>query len=81
MIEKLNVLKAEVMMKVAGFILQNHDNPVMNYVAKTAGWLNQKRYGNNALDFLENEESIDLMSDDKYESDNKNTPPAKRNLK
>jgi hypothetical protein len=70
-IEKINVLKAEVMMKVAGFIFQKHDNPVMNYVAKTAGWLNQKRYGNNALDFLENEESIDLLDDSQYETEEK----------
>jgi hypothetical protein len=71
MIEKINVLKAEVMMKVAGFIFQQHTNPVMNYLAKAAGWLNQKRYGNNALDFLENEESIDLLDDSQYESKEK----------
>ena len=71
MIEKINVLKAEVMMKVAGFIFKKHTNPVMNYIAKTAGWLNQKRYGNHALDFLENEESIDLLDDAQYESEEK----------
>jgi hypothetical protein len=68
MIEKFNVLKAELMMKVAGFILQKHTNPALNAVAKTAGWFNQKRYGNNALDFLEDEESIDLLNDSKYEA-------------
>lgn len=71
MIERLNVLKAEVMMKVAGFIFQKHSNPVMNFIAKGAGWINKKRFGNDALDFLEEEDSIDLLNDSKYEpSDN-----------
>ncbi len=67
MIEKLSVLKAELMMKVAGFILQKHTNPVLNAMAKTAAWINRKRYGRDSLDFLNNEESIDLFSDDQYE--------------
>lgn len=72
MIEKINVLKAEVMMKVAGFIFQKHDNPAMNFIAKTAGWINKQRFGNNALEFLEHEDSIDLMDDSKYDlKDNK----------
>lgn len=67
MIEKINALKAEVMMKVAGFIFQKHDSSAMNVIAKAAGWLNKQRFGNNALDFLENEDSIDLLDDSKYE--------------
>jgi len=67
-IEKLSVLKAELMMKVAGFILQKHTNPVLNALARSAAWMNQKRYGSDALDFLENEKSIDLLDDEKYES-------------
>ena len=67
MIEKLSVLKAELMMKVAGFILQKHTNPVLNALARSAAWMNQKRYGSDALDFLENEQSIDHMDDAQYE--------------
>ena len=67
MIEKLSVLKAELMMKVAGFILQKHTNPVLKALAKSAAWMNQKRYGSDALDFLENEQSIDHMDDAQYE--------------
>lgn len=69
--EKLKVLKAELMMKVAGFILQKHTNPVLNGMARAAAWMNNKRYGSNALDFLENEDSIDHMDDAQYESSRK----------
>ncbi len=65
--QRLNVFKAEMMMKVAGFICQNHTNPAMNRIAKTLGWFNRKRYGAHALDFLVSEDSIDLISDDEYE--------------
>ena len=61
MSEKLKALKAELSMKVAGFIFQKHTNPVLKFAASAAGWGNRKRYGKNALDFLEHEESIDIM--------------------
>jgi len=65
--EKFKVVKAQLMMKVAGFILQVHTNPVKRVLAKSAAWINRKQYGNNALDFLEHEESIDIMEDSQYE--------------
>lgn len=65
--ESFNAFKAEFQMKVAGFISQKHTNPFFKGAAKTALWLNKKRYGNDVLNFLEGEESIDIMDDSDYE--------------
>jgi hypothetical protein len=65
--EYISVFKAELQMKVAGFISQKHTNPLLKGAAKTALWLNKKRYGDDALSFLEGEKSIDIMNDSDYE--------------
>lgn len=65
--EYISALKAELQMKVAGFISQKHTNPLSKCAAKTALWINKKRYGNDVLNFLEGEESIDIMDDSDYE--------------
>ena len=61
MIKKWQTLKAEVSMKVAGFILKNHKNALLKWLAKSAAWVNRKQYGSDALDFLEHEESRDHL--------------------
>lgn len=72
--KKIKVVKAEFMMKVAGLIFENHDNPVGKTASKAAGWVNKKRYGGRkSLGFLEHEESIDIMDDSQYETDKKMT--------
>ena len=68
MIERIQALKAQVMMRVAGFIFKKHTNPFLIALAKFATWLNRKRFGNDALDFLEDEDSIDIMTDADYEA-------------
>lgn len=66
--ERLSAFKAQLMMKLAGFIFQKHAHPLLDSVARAAAWLNRKRYGNDALDFLDGEESIDIMNDSDYDS-------------
>jgi len=68
MTERIEALKAQVMMKVAGFIFKKHTNPFLSAMARAATWLNRKRFGNDALELLEAEESIDIMTDSDYES-------------
>ncbi len=65
--KKYSATKAEVMMKIAGFIFSNHDNRLLQLASRGVGWLNRKRYGNNVHSFLNDEESIDIMDDSRYE--------------
>ncbi|MEM8497377.1 MAG: hypothetical protein AAF542_05090 [Pseudomonadota bacterium] len=58
---RLKTIKAELAMRVAGFISQNHSNPVLTHLAALLSWMNRGRYGKGALDFLENEDSIDHL--------------------
>ncbi|OUS03781.1 hypothetical protein A9Q81_06515 [Gammaproteobacteria bacterium 42_54_T18] len=57
--KKLEATKAEMGFSVARFMLKKHKNPLLNRAAKAASWLNKKRYGKDALDFLDEPPSAD----------------------
>ena len=59
--KKLRAFKAEMSMRMAGFIAQNHSNPIAAALASLLASLNRGRYGKEALDFLDHEDSIDHL--------------------
>lgn len=61
MLETIRTWKAQCMMKVAGFIAQNHDNPFKQKLADLLAWANRNQHGKDTLDFLEDESSIDHL--------------------
>ncbi len=56
---RLDVMRAELMMRIGAFIAQNHANPLKRGLARALIWANRRRYSKDALDFLEGEPSID----------------------
>lgn len=59
MIKKFNAIKAEAMLPIAQFILKEHKNPILRQVSKWAARANKRRYGKDALDFLDEEATRD----------------------
>ena len=62
----LKVIKAEAMMRIAGFIAQQHESAGKRLLVRLAVKLNLVRHGHDPLGFLHNERSIDLLD---YESE------------
>ncbi|CAA0111004.1 Uncharacterised protein [Zhongshania aliphaticivorans] len=58
---RLDQVKARLMLRIAGFIGQQHESAWKRLLARWAQRLNLARYGRQPLSFLDEEESIDLM--------------------
>lgn len=56
-----SVWRAEFMMRVAGFVSQEHPSAVKRSIARLLRWVGRHRQRSGALDFLEDETSIDHM--------------------
>ena len=72
---RLSVLRAEFLMRVASFATQEHSSPLKRWAANRVRWLGRHRQRSGSLDFLEGESSIDHLDyeeiDDAHEHDAK----------
>ncbi len=66
--KRLDALRAEMMMRVGGFIQQHHESAFKRGLARLLIWANRRRYSKDALDFLEAEPSIDNFDFDELDS-------------